>query len=204
MGRPLNSDGRQTRETVLDVALDMFAEKGFHGTSLKDIASVVGVRDSALYHYFASKEELLNAVLAERIPKMDERRRLTFEEPMRDLRAALQDATRVILQLLASPHTEKVFRVLMSDGLRLHAAQRTNLLRYFQPPGIVAFFEQMIAQKKLRGGRAELLALEFIAPFHALMSLRILQPKHPLVKDPEAFTRAHVDHFLNGASSSQD
>lgn len=204
MGRPLNSDGRQTREAVLDVALDMFAEKGVHATSLKDIASLVGVRDSALYHYFASKEELLNAVLAERIPKMDERRRLAPPEPVKDLRAALLDATRGILQVLASPHTEKVFRVLMSDGLRLHAAQRMNLLRYFQPPGFVAFFEQMIAQKKLRGGRADLLAVEFIAPFHALMSLRILQPKHPLVKDPEAFARAHVDQFLNGASASQD
>ena len=63
MGRPANADGRQTRAAVMNAALDLFSQKGYFGTSLRDIASVVGVRESALYNYFSSKEQLFEALI---------------------------------------------------------------------------------------------------------------------------------------------
>ena len=64
MARPKNADGQRTRQAILDAALDLFAEKGFFGTSLRDVAAAVGVRESALYNYFPSKNALFEAILS--------------------------------------------------------------------------------------------------------------------------------------------
>jgi len=51
-----------TRERILDVALDLFIEKGFDKTSLREIAEQIGVTKAALYYHFASKEDILMAL----------------------------------------------------------------------------------------------------------------------------------------------
>lgn len=56
--QPLIRDGEATRARIEREALRLFAEKGFDGTSIRDIALAVGVADAALYRYFKSKEAL--------------------------------------------------------------------------------------------------------------------------------------------------
>jgi len=51
-----------TQRAIVGAALDSFAERGFHGTSLKHIAQGSGLSTAALYVHFASKEELLFAL----------------------------------------------------------------------------------------------------------------------------------------------
>ena len=50
---------RRRREQILHAALRAFREKGFYATTLDDIAEHVGVRKTALYHYFPDKEAIL-------------------------------------------------------------------------------------------------------------------------------------------------
>jgi AcrR family transcriptional regulator len=59
-GRP--PAGPERRDAILDAALHCFVERGFHGTAMPDIAKKTGVAAGTIYHYFASKEELVNAL----------------------------------------------------------------------------------------------------------------------------------------------
>src|ERR1700722_11630804 len=53
---------QNTRDRILDVALDLFIEQGFDGTSLRQIAERLGVTKAALYYYFESKDDILLAL----------------------------------------------------------------------------------------------------------------------------------------------
>jgi len=64
--RILGSKGRQTRQALADAARQLFAQRGFHGTTLADITSAAGKSPAAFYRYFSDKEDLL-ASLAEEL-----------------------------------------------------------------------------------------------------------------------------------------
>ncbi len=52
-----------SRGAVLDVACQLFADRGYRGTSMKDIAESLGVRAPSLYNHVASKQEILFAIM---------------------------------------------------------------------------------------------------------------------------------------------
>lgn len=58
-GRPATDDKRRR---ILDAALRVFAERGYHGTSVPEVAQAAKVATGSLYHYFESKEVLVNEV----------------------------------------------------------------------------------------------------------------------------------------------
>src|SRR2546423_13274491 len=61
-GRPVQGDKRRS---ILDAALRTFAERGYHGTAVPDVAKAAKVATGTLYHYFDSKEQLVNAVFVD-------------------------------------------------------------------------------------------------------------------------------------------
>ncbi len=50
---------KTTKERIFDVALDLFAQKGFDAVSMREIAEAVGIRKASLYSHFSSKDDLL-------------------------------------------------------------------------------------------------------------------------------------------------
>lgn len=85
---------RGTRERILDVAETFFAESGYHGTRLHQIAERVGIQKASLFHYFNSKADLYRAVLDKNFGEIEEalRRVLDVEGEAMDKVRALVEA----------------------------------------------------------------------------------------------------------------
>lgn len=66
--RDLVEQGQQTRDSLLDIAIDLFGRYGYRGCSLAQIATEAGVVQSALLYHFGSKEKLLMTALLEHYP----------------------------------------------------------------------------------------------------------------------------------------
>jgi AcrR family transcriptional regulator len=94
-----------TRQQILDAALDLFGEQGYDKTSLREIAERVGVTKAALYYHFRSKEDLLVALI----------------EPMSAMQDALLDDLRSDRLLDPTTWPDAVDRVLgaVLDNRRL-------------------------------------------------------------------------------------
>ena len=52
-----------TKEKILDAALTLFAENGYNGTSVEQIAKAVGIKAPSLYKHYKGKEDILNALI---------------------------------------------------------------------------------------------------------------------------------------------
>ncbi|MBS9536127.1 TetR/AcrR family transcriptional regulator [Mycobacterium sp. M1] len=61
---PARRPGDSTRDEILDAAAELFTTVGYAATSTRRIAEAVGVRQASLYHHFATKEDILDALLA--------------------------------------------------------------------------------------------------------------------------------------------
>jgi AcrR family transcriptional regulator len=78
------TEGGAGRQRILDVAAGLFLERGYLGTSLREIASEVGMKPGSLYYHFASKDALLEAILRRGIVVMVE----AFQQAAEETRGA--------------------------------------------------------------------------------------------------------------------
>lgn len=58
-----NKIRKRSRQTIMEVALELFSNKGYHATSISQIAKVAGISKGLIYNYFDSKEALLRAIM---------------------------------------------------------------------------------------------------------------------------------------------
>ncbi len=72
MARPQAADYEERKQVIVDKAAELFAAQSFLGTSINDIAKACNFSKSLLYHYYISKEELLSAVMASHIDRLEE------------------------------------------------------------------------------------------------------------------------------------
>ena len=61
-----------TRSRIQAVALELFTEKGYDSTSLREIAEALGVTKAALYYHFKSKEEIVESLTSDHVVRMNE------------------------------------------------------------------------------------------------------------------------------------
>ena len=126
---------RQVRQAILDSAYDLFSERGYHSTTLQDVAEYAGVGVSSLYSYFPSKLHLLYAVfepwhkdafeqLEKRVLRLKlprERLRAVLLGLWRDIPSANIGLTNSLMEALASadPKQKKPIPLLMWTEERL-------------------------------------------------------------------------------------
>jgi len=92
---------RDRREQLIRAALEVFKEKGFHATTVRDIGRAAGLTQGTIYNYVRSKEDILflvcDRVIAEYISSMQEAAAATGD-PAARLREALRGVTRVMIE----------------------------------------------------------------------------------------------------------
>jgi AcrR family transcriptional regulator len=204
VARPPNADGQRTRQAILDAALALFAEKGYYGTSLRDVAGAVGVRESAIYNYFPGKEALFEALLAAESAVRTETLTAILDAPIGDHRLVLEQLARFVLDRFVVPRQQQLFRILMSDGLRLAREGRINLLERMcsDRSGLAGVMTRLIDAGYLRNADPEILVMQFMGPLLFWRHLHAIGANTAAIRNRHAFARAHVDQFLSGAAAA--
>src|SRR5262245_24092273 len=203
MARPPNADGQRTRQAILDAALALFAEKGYFGTSLRDVAGAVGVRESALYNYFPGKEALFEALLAADSALKTEQLSALLDGPATDGAELLERLADFVIDRFVQPRQQQLFRILMSDGMRLAREGRINLLERMGSgrQDLQDLMRRLIAAGVLRDDDPERLVMQFLGPLLFWRQLHAVGVNSAVVRDRRAFVRSHIHNFLTGAAA---
>ena len=192
---------KDTKERILAAALDMFSQKGYDGTNIRELASSLGLVKSALYRHFESKEAIWNALLdemiayygarfgsAEHLPPVPE-----SGEGLVKLTMALADFT---------IHDEKVVKTrklltieqFRDDRARDLATKHflTGLTDMFTP-----LFAGMMDKGLLRRDDPAMLAFAYTAPISALIHLCDREPDRTdeALQRIEAFSRHFIETY---------
>jgi len=102
------------RPAIVAAARRLFAQRGFAGTSMREIAAAAGVSKAAIYHHFRDKDRLYRTLLGEAVRTLTAAMSRVFD----DGPASVQLARMVVLRLqFASDHSD-LLRMLMQEQLR--------------------------------------------------------------------------------------
>ena len=191
-----------TRDLILQEARQCFANQGFEGTSLNDIAAGVGIRRPSLLHYFPSKEAIYRQVMQDALTDWDLRLREGLEAPP-DGWELVDTILEVSFEFFrANPEMVSIVRREALDekghlGFDLGAALRPYFLR------AVAFFEREMDAGRFRRHDPENLV---VTGYGALLSyfsdhwmLSGLLNRDPLAPDALESRFEHIRSFVRAA-----
>ena len=136
------------QEQLFNTAASLFAEKGYHGTSISDLARAMGLQKGSLYHYFKSKEELLFRLLDEYITgALDEIEELCALEitPAEKLRRFMLfyssfyagDRDRLVLLINDIDKLGELYRLQVIEKERRYYRALTGIFSQLQAAGIM-------------------------------------------------------------------
>ena len=192
---------KDTKEKILAAALDLFSQKGYEGTNIRELAASLGLVKSGIYKHYESKEEIWNALLDKMIAYYGERfGSAEHLPPVPDSLEGLLDMTMRMVDITV--HDEMIIktRKLLSieqfrdDRARMLATKHflTGLADMFTP-----VFAGMIEKGLLRKNDPAMLAFAYTTPISALIHLCDREPEKTgeAMKQIEAFSRHFIETY---------
>ncbi|SNT09502.1 TetR/AcrR family transcriptional regulator [Rhodococcoides kyotonense] len=88
------AQGSQRRQALVEIAAELFAERGFRSTTVREIGDAAGVLSGSLYHHFDSKETIIDEILTSYLDNL--------METYRDIVAREEDPTSTLRQLIVA------------------------------------------------------------------------------------------------------
>lgn len=125
MARKQAADYEQRREAIIDRAADLFAVKGFLGSSVADLAEACSTSKSLIYHYYPSKEDILHAVMSSHVEQLA----MAAEEVAAaslDPAARLAQLSRRFMRLYVGAAARQ--KVLLNDMVHLPPERRAEIV----------------------------------------------------------------------------
>ena len=179
-------DRGNTKQEILEAALEQFSVQGFEATSISQIASAVGVRKASLYSHFESKQAILDALVQEVLEQYEEHSlfaRADWEKEAGSLPQTADDAVQMIQgqirYILHDPAISRARKMLVIEQFqnpelaKLQTKQNySDVLRYFT--GLV---KQLIRQGMLAEDDPEIMAAQFCLPISVWINLCDREPE---------------------------
>ena len=171
---------KNTKERILEEALKLFAQSGYVGTSMNDIAAKLGVTKAALYKHYTSKQEILDNIV-ERMNQMDMERAKKYEMPEGNMEEVVEGYKSTALYKIKQftkvqflHWTEEEFPSCFRKMLTLEQyrdSEMANLYQNYLAEGPVAYIEAIFAGLTENKKDARQLALNFYGPIFLLYSI---------------------------------
>ncbi len=188
-----------TKEQLIQSAIDLFASKGFKGTSIRDLGKAVNVSISNIYHYFGSKEGLLLAIL-ERSSKMI----LENLQQVSDLNLNPLERFKAILEIhiKLSEKFKKETKIFFMDEEHL-SPQGLEINKKTQRAILDIYLKELAALKEAGYLRSRSLR---VAAFNILgvISWKLRWYRWDGDMTQEEVTREMIDFILNGVLDTGD
>ena len=189
---------KDTKERILAAALELFSQKGYAGTNIRELSASLGLVKSGVYKHFASKEAIWNALLDQMIAYYaDHFGSADHLPPVPDSLEEFVTMTRQLVNFTV--HDERIImtrKVLMLEQFR-DARARELATKHFLT-GLTDIFTQvftgMMDKGLLRKDDPKMLAFSYTTPISALIHLCDREPdkKEEAIRQAEAFSR----HFI--------
>ncbi len=197
---------KSTKEKIIDAALELFAEKGYKGASIRAIASKVGIRESAIYNHFKNKEDILDTIVKNfASPSLS---LLSSDKPIEELalkgKSFLREFAASFKLLSYDDKSEKFFRFVMIE-LMQNVTIREIFLDTFHKEHLKilskAFFI-MMQEGLIRSSDPMLMAQEFLSPlFFYRMQATLLRLDGNSTSQTATLFEKHIDFFWEMVST---
>lgn len=187
-----------TKERILTAALEMFSQKGYAGTNIRELSASLGLVKSGVYKHYESKEGIWNALLDQMIAYYGARFGSAEQlPPAPDSLEGLVDMTMRMVNFTV--HDERIVMTRKMLAIEQFRDERAKALatRHFLT-GLTQMFSHVFAgmmdKGLLRQDDPEMLAFAYTAPISALIHLCDREPERTeeALKQVEAFSR----HFI--------
>ena len=189
---------KDTKERILTAALEMFSQKGYEGTNIRELSASLGLVKSGIYKHYESKEAVWNALLDRMITYYGER--FGSPENLPPVPESLESLVDMTMRMVNfTIHDEMIIKtrkLLTIEQFRDERARDlatkhflTGLTDMFTP-----LFAGMMDKGLLRKDDPAMLAFTYTAPISALIHLCDREPDktQEAMKQVEAFSR----HFI--------
>jgi AcrR family transcriptional regulator len=155
--------GNETAEAILDAAEALFAERGYEGASVRDVADKVGVRAPSLYNHFEGKEALYTAVLERGVgPVLELLAQVAARPDEVDRRRIV---TEVMATLARHPNLARLLQhETLAGGRRL-----TTILERFIGPAFARAEELIAADPNAQRWSAEQIPFLVLSLYHTVV-----------------------------------
>ena len=186
-----------TKEKILDAALTLFAENGYDGTSVEQIAGIVGIKAPSLYKHYKGKEDILNALIDSAEARYEEM--FGSEKNIGKVPQSREEFIKVTLKRISftikDPVIRKTRMLLVQEQFRNERISEATTKH--QLDGIQRMFAKIIKGMMDEGlvidDDPELLAVELTAPAVLQIARSDRQPK--CEEECMEYIEKHLRHF---------